>query len=883
MISNFFIFLIIFTKVGSLEINLRYPDDIVHSRLRREISDSQIVPAICKEALNNESKKKIERNLYPLKGDRNHDVSLVWLGDKRETQILLTTMKRDIFSQMFQIAGFSKSPSNVYRSTDGGKTFTNIEDEIGKEAIRTSNGIFKSPIDPKRLILVSFVSASIFESLFKKKVKNGALIITNDAGKTFKSNELPFKLRDGDSIRFHPVRKDWIIALEKITMISSLMSSILKKTGSAFISKDFGKTWQELMKNEIVEDIRWGTKKGHEDDIFLLKKVTTGSFLMHGFGATSDAVLYKSSNQKDFKVIVESCGGFGVQDEYVFASVAFKVGGVDKRIIHVSRDSGETFNGIHTPPITSDRFFAILEMNKGLIFLHVDEAEDSGKGILYISGPEGRVYEESLKDHFYTNSGFTDFFNIESTPGVYITQQLLGDKSLKSMITFDRGVKWQALYVDRKIYCQDKKYKDDPKLPCSLHYHHEFSKQQRHTVAAYVQSPLTSPKAPGLIILHGQAGDALTGKMNVWMSKNGGYKWTEIAKGPHHYAIGDAGNLIVLVPKLNTTGTTLKYSIDQGRCWHEFSFTDENQPLVLQGLVTEPHSQERSFSLWGYRKDLSNKERVWIVITVDFQNMFDNKCSKEDFEEWVLHLSNGKQGCFLGEKKTYKRPKEDKICYIGPDFDPVVKVEKCECTDDDIVCDYGYKRNHKNKCARDKKMKLMFCKDGEEELESDSKGYRLVPGDNCNYKESTQSHIKMIDQDKKCTKSEIEQEKESEVGIVNEEEKIRKQKEHELMLKREFAERTKESTQSNKKKKKNIALLVFGIVFVIGLVIAAAWYARKYVKLRSSSLPYVRSAMNGFEDENNDNDGTNHTGYRRRNENCFQDDLDADDEALLTV
>jgi len=63
-------------------------------------------------------------------------------------------------------------------------------------------------------------------------------------------------------------------------------------------------------------------------------------------------------------------------------------------------------------------------MYKGLIFLHIDDDGNTGKGTLYISGGEGRVYTESLPNHFYTNKLTTDFFKIESMPGVYITQVL---------------------------------------------------------------------------------------------------------------------------------------------------------------------------------------------------------------------------------------------------------------------------------------------------------------------------------------------------------------------------------------------------------------------------------------------------------------------------
>ena len=58
------------------------------------------------------------------------------------------------------------------------------------------------------------------------KTNHGALIITEDGGENFKVQKLPFKLRQSDSIRFHPKRKDWIIGFE--TESVSLTSSGIK-------------------------------------------------------------------------------------------------------------------------------------------------------------------------------------------------------------------------------------------------------------------------------------------------------------------------------------------------------------------------------------------------------------------------------------------------------------------------------------------------------------------------------------------------------------------------------------------------------------------------------------------------------------------------------
>jgi len=68
--------------------------------------------------------------------------------------------------------------------------------------------------------MISFVSVGFFESLFgqKSNANNGSLIITKDAGKTFQVKKLPFKLREGDVIRFHPKRADYLLALEVPTV-----------------------------------------------------------------------------------------------------------------------------------------------------------------------------------------------------------------------------------------------------------------------------------------------------------------------------------------------------------------------------------------------------------------------------------------------------------------------------------------------------------------------------------------------------------------------------------------------------------------------------------------------------------------------------------------
>jgi len=46
----------------------------------------------------------------------------------------------------------------------------------------------------------------------------------------------------------------------------------------------------------------------------------------------------------------------------------------------------------------------------------------------------------------------------------------------------------------------------------------------------------------------------------------------------------------------------------------------------------------------------------------------------------------------LGEKITYVRRKRDACCFNGKAYDRIVKVEYCECTEEDWECDLGFER-----------------------------------------------------------------------------------------------------------------------------------------------------------------------------------------------
>ncbi|XP_010726323.1 sortilin-like, partial [Meleagris gallopavo] len=74
------------------------------------------------------------------------------------------------------------------------------------------------------------------------------------------------------------------------------------------------------------------------------------------------------------------------------------------------------------PSVGHEQFYSILAANDDLVFMHVDEPGDTGYGTIYTSDDRGVVFSKSLERHLYTTTGGeTDFTNVTSLRGIYIT------------------------------------------------------------------------------------------------------------------------------------------------------------------------------------------------------------------------------------------------------------------------------------------------------------------------------------------------------------------------------------------------------------------------------------------------------------------------------
>lgn len=635
--------------------------------------------------------RKIQANPWKFVNETKLSISMAWIGkrDSGESKslLLLATTELGIFISL---------ESALYESTDFGKEFKRINAQVFNTRIRKDGGILKSPVNRDKVILVSYAS------LFSPMTKSG-IVRTVDGGEQWTKHVVPFQITG--PLIFHPREENWILARGVLD-------------GKVYLSKDFGLTWKCL--RSYVRSVKWGArtdKKVDKEEKTILMTVSSNprSFMMN------DAVLLRSRDLGEHfeSIHVQHVYTFGIQGPFLYVSIDYNKNN-NTRVMHVSKNGGDTWDPVQVPSVTPERFYSILDMSEGMIFLHVDESGDTGKGILYTSDADGIVYSESLKNHVYTNYGeVNDFYKVESMRGTYLTSRMNDDNTLTSLISHDRGGEWKLIPLTKE-QCKDVKLGLNEK--CSLQIHNRFSASRG---VDFPMGPLSVANAAGIIIAHGVAGSALTKRADVWMTRDGGYSWYKVLKGPHHYSIGDHGNLIVAVPAFSITSNYLMYSVNEGRCWFKYRFTENNFHVV--GLVTEPGAKTMRFSLWGFMLP----SRFWQVFTVDFENLLQRPCQPKDYVDWVPHGEGTKNGCLLGRMVTIKRPKKESLCFNGIGYVIQQTSKCCKCTQADMECDYGYFRNEQQKCVPSSKREPELCLNGDVEKLKESLGFRLIPGDTC--------------------------------------------------------------------------------------------------------------------------------------------------------
>ncbi|KAJ8370221.1 hypothetical protein SKAU_G00102490 [Synaphobranchus kaupii] len=616
--------------------------------------------------------------------DLSGSVSLAWVGNDTGVVLALTTFQVPFFMLRF-------GQSKLYRSENYGKSFQDVTSLINNTFILTEFGIAIGPENSGKVILTGDVSGS----------RGSRIFLSTDSGNSFTHTDLPF----------HPLMQ--IMYNPK----NSNLLMVLSITNELWLSQDFGAKWRKI--HETVCLAKWG----RDNAIFF-----TSSFN----GSCNDRGMLDMKKTTDYgktiRTIASKVFSFILEGRFVFASVMTGTGML--RMIHVSVDQGESWNIAQLPPVGHEQFYSILAANDDMVFMHVDEPGDTNVGTIFVSDDRGTVYSKSLERHLYTTTGIdTDFTVVTSLRGVYMTSVLAEDGSMQTVVTFDQGGEWELLQKPGNSKCVPSA-KD--KEQCNLHIHASYSTSMKLNVPML---PLTEPNAVGLILAHGSVGDAISViTADVYVSDDGGYSWLRALQGPHHYAILDSGGLLVAVehnPSLPIS--QIKFSTDEGQCWHTYNFTKE--PIYFTGLASEPGARSMNVSIWGYRESLITQ--YWVSVTIDFNRLLTRNCDTKDYVEWLAHsddISDPTDGCMLGYKERFLRLRKDSVCWNGRNYLVNKQPTPCTCTLDDFMCDFGYYRlENSSECLEQPDLKghaLEFCLHGKKE-QLQTRGYRKIPGDKC--------------------------------------------------------------------------------------------------------------------------------------------------------
>ena len=216
---------------------------------------------------------------------------------------------------------------------------------------------------------------------------------------------------------------------------------------------------------------------------------------------------------------------------------------------------------------------------------------------------------------------------------------------------------------------------------CSLHLHSYTS------YAGRPNARMSAPNAVGLAAANGNAGDALGAytAASVYVTVDAGVTWRRVRAGPHLYAFGDSGALLVIVNDADATDH-VRYSWDYGQTWQSYRFLDSGKTMRVHSLTASLDASSERFLLLGELV----QQRQAVAVSIDLTALHQRTCAAADFEDWSPSDATGSV-CLLGHELVYKRRLATVACAVQAKYqDPVVRQAHCTCTEPDFECDLDY-------------------------------------------------------------------------------------------------------------------------------------------------------------------------------------------------
>ena len=463
----------------------------------------------------------------------------------------------------------------------------------------------------------------------------------------------------------------------------------------AFITRDRGGHWDDLLR--YVRKCEFIKEEGRgESEQLVYCEQYKDERLDQPLQLVSSEDWFAKTPDPIFTSVVD----FATMSEFII--VAAKDHRDDKSLKVDTSIDGKTFADAEFPAnfrVPVQRAYTVLDSSTHAVFLHVTvgSRQDFEYGSIVKSNSNGTSYVLSLDGVNRNRRGYVDFEKMLGLEGVALVNVVdninAADegqrKKLKTMITHNDGAEWAPLKAPR----QDSEGHDfgcdvENVEKCSLHLHsYTERKDPRET--------FSSPTAIGLMMGVGNVGEHLGKKVDedtisTFITRDGGIEWHAVKKGKFMWEYGDQGSIIVIVQEMVATDVIF-YSLDEGRTWVVYKFTDSD--MEIEKITTVPSDTSRNFLLWGR---IASKGSEVSTVNLDFSGLeerskqchFDsaNPASTDhDYTLWSPQhpLSDGK--CLFGHEAQYVRKKVDADCYNGPVISKLHGIlQNCSCTRQDF-------------------------------------------------------------------------------------------------------------------------------------------------------------------------------------------------------
>ncbi|KAI0224251.1 Sortilin-related receptor, partial [Lamellibrachia satsuma] len=634
--------------------------------------------------------------------DKHHMMILHWAGEGSDVIMALT---RDVIQS-------SNSSSQLFVSNDYGHIFVKKQDKLMKLADGHTHSI-----------LNMFYHSPVYNShyVFTDTVHN-CTFTTRNYGRTFNRHSVPFA---PEMILMHP--------RDVRVMVGQDTNDPLRQL---YVSKDFGVSWTVMERN--VKSFSWG-----DDDY----DGRNALYIERRESSNSSTVLMSTDYFTHDSVVINNVEDFQLLGAYMLASKTMRHSSGNKTLQLWVSHQRKAFQLAQFDEDAIHKDYYVADASEDQVFLCVNH--NTSTTHLYISAVAGIHFTLSLTNIVYFNPKaafspipshfarrpFADIHKVQGLRGIYIASQMKKNQTSHfqqvSVITFNKGARWQDLAPPIRdsngnyTHCLRYSWFRHYSRHCSLHLMQNFHQHWTRSIPI-----LTKKSAVGLILGTGSLGATISPlSLNVYISRDAGFVWHEVLKGPHFYAFGDHGGLIVAVRQKVPTGE-LMYSYNEGETWTTYIFSLTK--MTVYGVLTEPGEHTTVFTIFG--SPLSNHS--WVVVYVNLKSIFRNiQCVADDYKDWSP-ADNARGDCLMGRKIVYQRRIGHVLCYNGRSYIRPVSTRNCLCKVEDYECDFGF---HKRSVASDicerqnKSVNVYripaFCPQGS--YYNRTKGYRRVAGDTC--------------------------------------------------------------------------------------------------------------------------------------------------------